>query len=475
MWESNYEHGRAARSPAPPAAVARLAKQVEVALGPLDLSLPQYRVLALLGDGSTASSVLARKLAVSPPTVTAVVDGLVGRGLVERQADPEDRRRLTLLLTRDGKRAARRRRRRGRGAPRRDRGVPRRAARRARRRTRPLEPRARPQPRGATGAGQVTDRDGRVRCRRHVAVRAGRRHARATRRPEPTSSPTAVGRGCERIMPVVSAHKWMFGFSLLASFLGLAVQVQIPNEVGQAIDALSQDRRTSRSSTSSPIIVVLAVDPLRAHVHVAELPAEDGVPHRVRPAEHHVRAPEPHVVLVLRPRAVGSAHLACQLRHPLGADVPHVRPEHPRAVQRGGPRVRRDALDQRAARARHDVDDAVRLHRRRADAEADVPRVVADPVTARRRRHRRRREHQRRARRQVVRGRGRAAPAPRPARRCAREWANVKDADIRAKWSPLLENLPRLGPGHRAVLRRLPRHQRAARRSGTSSPSTPTC
>jgi long-chain acyl-CoA synthetase len=83
-------------------AVARLAKQVEVALGPLDLSLPQYRVLALLGEGSTASSVLARRLAVSPPSVTAVVDGLVGRGLVEREADPEDRRRLTLLLSRDG-------------------------------------------------------------------------------------------------------------------------------------------------------------------------------------------------------------------------------------------------------------------------------------------------------------------------------------------------------------------------------------
>jgi long-chain acyl-CoA synthetase len=83
-------------------AVARLAKQVEVALGPLDLSLSQYRVLALLGEGSTASSVLARRLAVSPPSVTAVVDGLVGRGLVERQPDPEDRRRLTLLLTREG-------------------------------------------------------------------------------------------------------------------------------------------------------------------------------------------------------------------------------------------------------------------------------------------------------------------------------------------------------------------------------------
>jgi long-chain acyl-CoA synthetase len=85
-------------------AVARLAKQLEVALAPLDLSLPQYRVLALLADGSSASSVLARKLAVSPPSVTAVVDGLVARGLVERRDDPEDRRRLTLLLTRDGKR-----------------------------------------------------------------------------------------------------------------------------------------------------------------------------------------------------------------------------------------------------------------------------------------------------------------------------------------------------------------------------------
>src|SRR5438105_10787828 len=84
-------------------AVARLAKQVEVAIAPLDLSLPQYRVLALLDDGSTASSVLARQLAVSPPTVTAVVDGLVARSLVERRPDPEDRRRLTLLLTRDGK------------------------------------------------------------------------------------------------------------------------------------------------------------------------------------------------------------------------------------------------------------------------------------------------------------------------------------------------------------------------------------
>jgi DNA-binding MarR family transcriptional regulator len=83
-------------------ALARLARHVEHALDPLELSLPQYRVLSLLGDGSSASSALAGRLAVSPPSVTAVVDGLVTRGLVERQADAADRRRLTLQLTPDG-------------------------------------------------------------------------------------------------------------------------------------------------------------------------------------------------------------------------------------------------------------------------------------------------------------------------------------------------------------------------------------
>ena len=83
-------------------ALARLARHVEHALDSLELSLPQYRVLSLLGDGSSASSALAGRLAVSPPSVTAVVDGLVARGLVERHADAADRRRLTLVLTAPG-------------------------------------------------------------------------------------------------------------------------------------------------------------------------------------------------------------------------------------------------------------------------------------------------------------------------------------------------------------------------------------
>lgn len=88
-------------------AVARLTRQVEKALGTVELTLPQFRVLSTLEDGSNASSVLAQRLAVSAPSVTAVVDGLVTRGYVEREADPDDRRRLTLRLTRAGESALR--------------------------------------------------------------------------------------------------------------------------------------------------------------------------------------------------------------------------------------------------------------------------------------------------------------------------------------------------------------------------------
>jgi DNA-binding MarR family transcriptional regulator len=39
--------------------------------------------------------------------MTAVIDGLSARGYVDRRPDPDDRRRLTLLLTPAGKKALR--------------------------------------------------------------------------------------------------------------------------------------------------------------------------------------------------------------------------------------------------------------------------------------------------------------------------------------------------------------------------------
>ena len=84
--------------------IAWLSRRVETALNELDVSLPQYRVLMLLESEPEGASVVADELAVTRPTVTALIDGLVARGLVDRTADASDRRRVCLRLTSEGKR-----------------------------------------------------------------------------------------------------------------------------------------------------------------------------------------------------------------------------------------------------------------------------------------------------------------------------------------------------------------------------------
>jgi len=93
---------RAVASPA--RVVARLARIVEQSLGD-DLTLPQYRLLAFLSQGDWAASALADRLAVSRPSVTGLVDGLVKRGYVERRTGEADRRRVDHVIT-DAGRAA---------------------------------------------------------------------------------------------------------------------------------------------------------------------------------------------------------------------------------------------------------------------------------------------------------------------------------------------------------------------------------
>ena len=85
-------------------AVAWLAKQVELGLGDAELSLAQYRVLGLLCEGSAVSSAVAERLAVRPPSVTAVIDGLEARGLVDRRTMAGDRRAVALVVTAEGRR-----------------------------------------------------------------------------------------------------------------------------------------------------------------------------------------------------------------------------------------------------------------------------------------------------------------------------------------------------------------------------------
>jgi DNA-binding MarR family transcriptional regulator len=81
---------------------AWLSKRVEVALGQVELTLPQYRVLGILAEGSAAASGLADRLAVRRPSITALIDGLVARGFVDRRQEDTDRRRVELLLTPEG-------------------------------------------------------------------------------------------------------------------------------------------------------------------------------------------------------------------------------------------------------------------------------------------------------------------------------------------------------------------------------------
>ncbi len=79
--------------------VARLARVFETRLADGGMTLPQFRVLAFLSEGEWAASKVADWLSVSRPSVTALVDGLVERGWVERKDSPTDRRSVLHHLT----------------------------------------------------------------------------------------------------------------------------------------------------------------------------------------------------------------------------------------------------------------------------------------------------------------------------------------------------------------------------------------
>lgn len=67
-------------------------------------SVPEFRSLAFINRNSGASlGELAEHLGVEAPTVSKLVDSLVQRGLVRREDDPEDRRRMRLSILPRGK------------------------------------------------------------------------------------------------------------------------------------------------------------------------------------------------------------------------------------------------------------------------------------------------------------------------------------------------------------------------------------
>ena len=72
--------------------------------GARELSIPHFRTLTFVytHEGVSLSDV-AEHIGLSLPAMSTLVDGLVSRGLIIRQENREDRRRMTLSLTNSGR------------------------------------------------------------------------------------------------------------------------------------------------------------------------------------------------------------------------------------------------------------------------------------------------------------------------------------------------------------------------------------
>jgi long-chain acyl-CoA synthetase len=86
-------------------ALATGARVLERALG--DMTLPQFRVLNVVASSPERASRIAELAAVSRPSLSGLLDGLVARGWVRRSDVDGDRRGVSLDVTPDGATALR--------------------------------------------------------------------------------------------------------------------------------------------------------------------------------------------------------------------------------------------------------------------------------------------------------------------------------------------------------------------------------
>lgn len=69
----------------------------------LELTMPQFRAICLLGQGSERMGNIAGHLNTSMSSATSMIDRLVDKGLVARAPDASDRRVVTCQLTTRGR------------------------------------------------------------------------------------------------------------------------------------------------------------------------------------------------------------------------------------------------------------------------------------------------------------------------------------------------------------------------------------
>ncbi|WP_374023723.1 MarR family winged helix-turn-helix transcriptional regulator [Mycobacterium sp. HNNTM2301] len=83
--------------------IALIARRTRQPQAPGELTLPERAALARLNRGGPASAAeLARAEQISPQAMGVTLAGLESRGLVQRQSDPGDGRRVIMSLTASG-------------------------------------------------------------------------------------------------------------------------------------------------------------------------------------------------------------------------------------------------------------------------------------------------------------------------------------------------------------------------------------
>jgi ATP-binding cassette, subfamily B, bacterial len=260
--------------------------------------------------------------------------------------------------------------------------------------------------------------------------------------PRANIKPDRGGSWLKRVMPIVLAHKGMFSLALVASFLGLAIQVQIPNEVGQAIDSLSHPSQSLEHFVV--IIVILAVirfgftyvsrlyllktayrieydlrNIMYEHLSRMSFSFYDRVQsgQLISRANSDIRSVQmylafaPSIIVQCSVAVLAFAEML-SINVPLAIVTMSTMP----FVYIVGVKMRKQMfpvswlIQARLADVATVVDEninGVRVVKSFAAEDNQLKSLTGAAMRA--------------------------------------EWANVKDADIRAKWSPLLENLPRLG------------------------------
>lgn len=67
-----------------------------------DITVPRFRILDMVYNGTTTPVELARMLDISPPSISEMLEKLESKGLLARLVDTTDRRKIELALSETG-------------------------------------------------------------------------------------------------------------------------------------------------------------------------------------------------------------------------------------------------------------------------------------------------------------------------------------------------------------------------------------